>query len=341
MTGLALKVLRAGPAVTVQDPGRPGWMSHGLSRGGAADQLALAEGAALLGQQIGAAALEMGGMGGVFEATGPIRIALTGAPMSATVDGVAVPWNASHGLAKGARLEIGGVRAGVYGYLHVGGGFDLPEVLGARSAHLAGGIGAAVSADMELPIGRDPGGPVGMSLPPSDRFSGGTLRLMEGIQTDRFDPDVLARLQATTFSRSARGSRQGIALEAEGPGFVASGQLDGVSETIVPGDVQMTGEGLPYILLSECQTIGGYPRVGTVLPCDMPLAAQVPVGAAVRFRFLNRAEAEQAEAASAQQRRNLARIVAPLHRDPREMSDLLSYQLISGVVSALDEEFPE
>ena len=74
----ALEVVQAGPGLSLQDAGRPGWLAQGLSRGGAADLVALAEGAALLGQAPGVA-LEMAGMGGRFRATCDLRIALTGA----------------------------------------------------------------------------------------------------------------------------------------------------------------------------------------------------------------------------------------------------------------------
>ena len=69
---------RAGPGLTLQDCGRPGYMGFGLSRGGAADRQALAEGAALLGQDDGLAVLEMAGMGGNFvEIAGNDDIMLT------------------------------------------------------------------------------------------------------------------------------------------------------------------------------------------------------------------------------------------------------------------------
>jgi allophanate hydrolase len=123
----ALIVHRAGPGVSVQDKGRPGYLAFGLSRGGAADRLALAEGAALLGQSDTLAALELPGMGGEFEATEDMRIALTGAPMRASIEGERVVWNASHMLPRGARLSIGAVEAGAYGYLHLGGGIATPE----------------------------------------------------------------------------------------------------------------------------------------------------------------------------------------------------------------------
>ena len=108
MAGLI--VHRPGSACTVQDMGRPGYLEHGLSRGGAMDVQALAEGAALLGQAPELAALEMAGTGAEYEARGDLRIALTGAEMEATIDGAAVAWNASHPLREGQRLRIGAAR---------------------------------------------------------------------------------------------------------------------------------------------------------------------------------------------------------------------------------------
>ena len=100
----ALRIHRAGPSLTVQDFGRIGFLEFGLSCGGAADPLALTEGAALLGQGLEHAALEMAGFGGEFEATGEMRIALTGAPMVARLDDAPLLWNASHRLQAGAEI---------------------------------------------------------------------------------------------------------------------------------------------------------------------------------------------------------------------------------------------
>ncbi|HCQ57468.1 MAG TPA: urea amidolyase, partial [Sulfitobacter sp.] len=110
-----LTILQAGPAMTVQDHGRPGYRALGLTHGGAADPTALHEGAALLGQDPNCAALEMAGSGGSFEAEQDIRIALTGAQMQVSIDGEPVAWNASHLLPAGAKLTIGGARDGAYG----------------------------------------------------------------------------------------------------------------------------------------------------------------------------------------------------------------------------------
>ncbi|MEO0502949.1 MAG: urea amidolyase, partial [Pseudomonadota bacterium] len=108
----ALRVHQVGPGVAVQDLGRPGYLAKGLTRGGAADLLAVHEGAALLRQSPGCAVLEMVGTGGTFEATEDMVIALTGAAMTASIDGAAVVWNASHALPAGVPLVIGPTREG-------------------------------------------------------------------------------------------------------------------------------------------------------------------------------------------------------------------------------------
>ncbi|KHQ54467.1 5-oxoprolinase subunit C family protein [Mameliella alba] len=325
-----LEILQVGPGVTVQDDGRPGYMALGLSRGGAADRQALAEGAALLRQPVGTA-LELAGFGGRFRGDTPCRIALTGAPMRATLAGAPLAWNASHALPAGAVLEIGGALAGVYGYLTVGGGVDLPEDLGARSAHLNAGLGRLLEAGDRLPLGPDTGRETGLTLDPVDRFGGGVLRVLPSLQTEMFPEETRARFVEERFTRDSRGNRMGIRLKPEGEGYGLTEGQSIVSEVITPGDIQIPGDGAPYVLLYECQTTGGYPRIGTVIPADLPRVAQAAPGAELRFRFVSRAEALEAEAAF---RRGLESIpVRPLVRDPADMPDLLSYELIDGVTA--------
>ena len=102
---------------------------------------------------------------------------------------------------------------------------------------------------------------------------------------------------------------------------------------MVAGDIQMTGDGAPFVLLPECQTTGGYPRIATVLPDDLPMVAQAGQGVALNFRFVERADAVAAHRPLNQRYADLKRSLQPLLRDPHDIRDLLSYQLISGVVS--------
>ncbi len=334
---MTLLVHRIGPACTIQDQGRTGFLDQGLSRSGAADQVALHEGAALLGQAPDCAALEMAGAGGTFEAKALTRFALTGAPMQAAIDGAPIRWNASYELQPGQQLTIGAARQGNYGYLHLPGGIASDVVLGSRSAQLTARIGRPIQAGDVLAGLFAPGsGTAGLTLTPSDRFSGGLLRVVASFQTPLFDKATLARFTQTEFHRGARANRMGMQLTSAGEGFAAQGQLNILSDVITPGDIQMTGTGEPFILLPECQTTGGYPRIATVLPCDLPRAAQTPAGSAIRFEFVTQ---DQAVAIQSAHDADLARLparVAPLVRDPHDIPDLLSYQLISGMISATE-----
>ncbi|MDF0601014.1 biotin-dependent carboxyltransferase family protein [Psychromarinibacter sp. C21-152] len=332
-----LTIHSAGPGLTVQDTGRPGHLGQGLSRGGAADPLALAEGAALLGQPPDTAAVEMAGMGGVVSADTDIRIALTGAPMQATLNGERLTWNASHTLPAGARLAIGGARQGTYGYLHLGGGIATEPVLGARSAHLAAGLGRALAEGDTLPLGPDHAGETGQTLDIADRFSGGTVRVIPSMQTDRFAPDDLKRFEDTEFTRDPRGNRMGVKMRFDGAPFAAQDQLHILSEIIVPGDIQATGDGAPFVLLSECQTTGGYPRIATVIPPDLPRVAQARAGDTIRFAFVTRDEALAALRDHANRLAQLPKSTRPLVRNPHDIPDLLGYQLIGGVTTGREE----
>ncbi len=336
MTG-RMNIISAGPGVTVQDLGRPGHLATGLSRGGAADRLALFEAAALLGQNDVVAGIEMAGMGGKFTFSAPTRIALTGAPMHATLEDTPILWNASHLILPGQVLSIGGAKKGVFGYLTPAGGIKAQSILGSHSTHLAVGIGAPLVAGGSLTVGDDPALNLATSLlQVRDRFSGGSVRLMPGPQTDLFDPNVLADFLNTTFTRSPTGNRQGVRLDHDGAPFAAmiSGQA---SDLIMPGDIQMTGDGVPYVLLSECQTTGGYPRIGSVIQPDLPLIAQAPPGVKVNFTMVTLEEADAAYRPEAGLISGLKKSVQLLVRAPHDIQDLLSYQLISGVTAG-DED---
>ncbi|MDU8928013.1 biotin-dependent carboxyltransferase family protein [Alisedimentitalea sp. MJ-SS2] len=334
-----LSVHRAGPAMSVQDLGRTGTLKLGLSRGGAADRRAILEAAALLGQTAPQAAIEMAGMGGTFSVDEPTRIALTGAQMRATLDGAPLAWNASHLIPPGAMLEIGPATAGVYGYLNLAGGLATTEVLGSRSTHLIAGLGGLLKTGDELAFVPDGDMThVQMMLRPEGRFSGGAIRIVEGPQTSLYSSETRARFSETMFRRSTHGNRQGIKLEQDGISFQTDGQLNIVSDMIVPGDIQMTGDGVPFVLLPECQTIGGYPRIGTVIPADLPKVAQAAPGVALKFEFISFEASDKLLISETEELRRLRGHVQPMLRDPNDIADLLGYQLISGATAGDDLE---
>lgn len=324
-----LHVLGAGPGLCFQDLGRPGQMGIGLSPGGAIDSDALLRGHALLGNTLDAVALEMAGFGGIFRVERTSRIALTGANMRTTLNREPVISNVSYAIADGDELSIGPATTGVYGYLHIGGGFQAEAILGGRGYHGIADLGVLVREGDVLDAGSDPA----PNAPPMTLSAAAPntapIRVMDGPQSSLFSEDTRGRFEATRFIRSARGNRQGIRLDYDGAPYSTGGQLTLASDFIAAGDIQMTGDGTPFVLLADCQTMGGYPRIGTVLPADLSRIAQAQPGTEVSFRFVTLEEAEKSWKSAEARLEYFQKSVSPLVRDPHEMRDLLGYEFIS------------
>lgn len=98
----------------------------------------------------------------------------------------------------------------------------------------------------------------------------------------------------------------------------------------------MTGDGRHFVLMPECQSTGGYPRIGMVVPSNLPTIAQAGLDPAITFKFLSLEQALEYENQYTERLSQLSDRLHPLLQEPEKMKYLLSLQLIRGVVSALD-----
>jgi 5-oxoprolinase (ATP-hydrolysing) subunit C len=64
-----------------------------------------------------------------------------------------------------------------------------------------------------------------------------------------------------------------------------------VSAGVLPGVIQLPPSGLPLILSTDAQTIGGYPIVGAVIAADLRWMAQLQPGSTVRLQPVSLAQA--------------------------------------------------
>ena len=67
--------------------------------------------------------------------------------------------------------------------------------------------------------------------------------------------------------------------------------VDLISEAVAPGTIQVPPSGKPIVLLGDCQTIGGYPKIAHVITVDLPVAAQLRAGDKVRFQEVSLVDA--------------------------------------------------
>jgi biotin-dependent carboxylase-like uncharacterized protein len=298
---LSLRVEACGPGLTVQDAGRFGLRRYGVAWAGAADRARHALANALVGNPAGAAALEVTVAGArLAPRGGPVRLACIGADLS--VDGGAVPPATAVDVPAGAEVTLSAARPGAYGYLAVSGGLRTACEMGSRSAHLRSGLGGgALDAGATLPCGPAPAAPplrFAGRLPAAD----GPIRVVRGPQNDHFDGAAWERLLGAEWRVHPRSDRMGMRLD--GPALPHRGGADIVSDAVLPGAVQVPGDGRPLVLMRDCQTTGGYPKIACVIAADLDRLAQSRAGDALRL-----AEVSQ-EAALAATRDYLARLRA-------------------------------
>jgi biotin-dependent carboxylase-like uncharacterized protein len=289
--------VRSGLLCTVQDAGRPGWRAFGMPVAGAMDRLALAAANLLAGNDPGAAAVELTLAGGTWRFETTALAALGGADLSATLDGSPLPPWCSFRAPAGSTLAFGAPRAGVRAYLAVRGGIDVPPVLGSRSTYTRAAVGGlegrALRAGDRLPVGHLAGrGPPPLALEPGEvPPCGGSarLRVLLGPQQDRFAEKGLASFVGTAWKVTPQNDRMGYRLD--GPPVRLRGAADILTDPLVPGAVQVTGNGLPIAMMVDCHTTGGYAKIATIIGPDLRRLAQARAGDEIRFAACRQADA--------------------------------------------------
>lgn len=303
-----LEVLQPGIGTTVQDRGRPGHRHHGLPLSGWLDAPLAQAANALLGNDLTAAVLELRGVGTVLRVKrGLVRMVLTGRTGAQRVleGGIRTPlpaWQTTT-LHEGETLQLGGADSGC-AYLAVAGGITLPPAFGSRASYwragLSGVLGRAFQPGDILPCGvTGSGDPREWRCRSPWEADTGPIRVMTGPQDDHFTPDALASFFAQEWQATPSQDRMGLRLEGEALAHTRREAADIVSDGVAPGAIQVPANGQPIVLLADGQTVGGYPKIATVVTADLPRLAHMHPGTRVRFAPVT---AEQAHAALTAQR---------------------------------------
>ncbi len=292
-----------GLLTTVQDLGRTGQQRSGMTAAGAMDPAALATANLLAGNERGAAALEITLLGPRLRFLVSAQIALCGGDLSARLDGEPLPVWKTAAVQAGQVLSFGRRRSGARAYLAVAGGFDVPVVAGSRSTFLRGKLGgregralrpgdilSAIPSVSLSSADREGRGLPARAVPAFDLPA--VLRVLPGPHLSHFTEAGSAAFFANTYTLSPQSDRQGYRLT--GPAVLRQTSDDILSEPMPVGGIQVPPDGLPILLMADCQTTGGYPLLGVVVSADMARAGQLAPGDSVRFAPVSLAEAAAA-----------------------------------------------
>ncbi len=298
-----IEVLNPGFMSIIVDGGRHGHADIGVPPSSALDRFAYLSLLHLLGNHENAPAVEIMGSDFRIRFGEDMLFALTGARVRAFLDDdPLLPWTSTMAR-KGSVLRVQEVKEGLRYYLGFSGTIEADEIMGSCTTNIEcrfGGFGGRPLMKADRIMVRDivtdieerafPDEMVPLMGPPH------IIRMVQGPEWEKFEPGSTKDLQENGCGISYRVSpnlnRTGIRFEGQSFIFKDDVEKSIISEGILPGTIQIPGDGLPIIGLAE-RTIGGYARIGTVAMVDMDRLAHLRPRDTVHLRTVPIGEAER------------------------------------------------
>ena len=301
-TVAVMEVKAAGPLTTIQDLGRFGFGRYGVAPSGALDNVAMRIANLLVDNPEEEAVLEITLPGFTATVLADAVIAVTGADMGWHRNDQPLGMWQSHRFYKGDSIAFRELNSGCRAYLSVGGGWEVPEIMGSKSTNLSSGFGGLDGRPLQK-------GDVLWSASPQYYLGAGRrkfdlnaipayrgcweLRVVLGPQDDHFSTLAQDLFLNADYRVSAHSDRTGIRLLGARISAKEGMAESILSEGVVAGTVQIPGDGQPIILLGETVS-GGYRKIATVITADLHLVGQVLPDDHIRFQAVTMREARQA-----------------------------------------------
>jgi antagonist of KipI len=293
-----LTVIKPGMLTTIQDLGRRGYQNSGVPVAGPMDGYSHRLANRLAGNADTAAALEVTMIGPELRAEGDVHCAVAGAWFDLTVGDQPVDVRRPFTVASGQALRFGERRQGARATLAVRGGIDVAPIFDSRATSVVSRMGPLggrpLAAGDCLPIA--PGSGAGPALPAGRRLAmpkqGARVRIIVGPHAHMFTTVALELLLSCRYVVSPQSNRMGYRLEGRPLEHVAAAEI--LSDATPVGSLQVPASGQPILLMADRQTTGGYPKIGTVISADLPVAGQLAPGDWIEFAACTRAEAVDA-----------------------------------------------
>jgi biotin-dependent carboxylase-like uncharacterized protein len=285
MSNAVFTVAEVGPLVTIQDAGRRGLLRFGVTESGPMDRGSFALANIALGNAAASPAIEISMGGLTLECIeGAVTFAIAGGGFRIAVDQAAFgSWNVAT-IRAGSRLVIKPGHWGSWTYLAFAGHLQSKRWFDSAATHGPTGLGGGrvkvgdriVVADAGLREERNGEIPCPVSARPRN-----TVRVVLGPQDRFFARASIDLLLSETLMLTDAYDRMGVRLR--GPSLTPNSKLDMPSEAIVRGSIQVSGDGVPTILLADHQTTGGYPKIATIISDDLDGFVQLRPHSRVAF----------------------------------------------------------
>jgi antagonist of KipI len=299
---MPLEVIDVSGLATIQDSGRTGWRRFGVPTSGPMDLFAFRAANALAGNPLNFAVVEIGLGEIAFRALQDCVIAVAGARYKLSIYLWEFPLWSSFFVRGGWTIRFNKMDYGMWAYLAIAGGIQTQPTLGSGSTYLRGAFGGLEGRPLQV------GDVIRTSIPSHLSYELAARTLPEearpkyndhpvidvimGPQTKYFSNESIQTFLSSDYSVSLTSDRMGYRLE--GPPLTQRGKTELISEGMTFGAIQIPSNGQPIVMMADCPTTGGYPKIAAVTSADLPLLAQcVPNKSKIRFQETTIAKAQR------------------------------------------------
>ena len=299
---MSLEVIEANGLATIQDAGRIDWRRFGVPTSGPMDMFAFRAANALAGNTATSAVIEIGLGDIIFRALRDCVISVAGVGYALSIYIWDFPLWSSYYVRSGWTIRLNKLDTGMWAYLAIAGGVQAQPILGSCSTYLRGHFGGLNGTQLQV-------GDILRSETPSRSLHELAARSLSaealpaysdnlvvdvilGPQEKYFTNESMSTFMEQEYSVSATSDRMGYRLE--GAKLTHRNKVELISEGMAMGTIQVPSSGQPIVMMADCPTTGGYPKIATIASADLPLFAQcVPNKSRIRFQETSVAKAQK------------------------------------------------
>ncbi len=291
------ELIRPGINTTFQDEGRKNLYHIGITFSGAMDKRNYLIANKLVGNNLNAPVVEFAYQGPLLKYTGnEINFVITGdVSFIIRSKGKEIDGNCYevYKLKNNDEVDILSTNKSVYGYFNISGEFKLESKWNSYSINTKAKIGPNNGNKFEK----------NQKIFISKIFSDlnkkkieyintkiENIRVIKGTNFDYFSEEGKKTFFGKDFTVSKLSDRMGMRLE--GPKIENIVDTNIKSEGLIKGVIQVPPDGNPIIMLSDHGSIGGYPKIGTVISADYDKLVQLSSGSKIKFKEINLSDAE-------------------------------------------------
>lgn len=287
-------ILSAGMYTSIQDLGRKGFRSYGVPISGAMDKYSAILANKLLNNEENLPVMEITIIGPQIYFEDNTLIVITGAQISPKLNGKPIENNFEYAVKLGDILSFGKLVYGSRAYLGIKGGFKTEYILNSFSQFKGITKNSVVNKGDRLRI---------TYLDVEHEITSSTIKVRKHhYKSDRIEvtkgPEFyrLSKKQrdflfSNKFEIDNLNNRMGYQLKNKISPLKNS---EIITSTIIPGTVQLTSSGKLIIMMRDCPTTGGYPRILQLTDMAINQLAQKKTGEMFKFylesslKFLSR-----------------------------------------------------